>query len=405
MLTTPNWLMPVLLSPMGLLIPLAPRSGPLLVLLIGIAGIVHYIRHRPSLDWLKTKSAVALLVLLAYFMASGLWSQTPERSFEHAFRIIALAFFGIAGLSLMRSLSDEQKQRISTILIPALIVGIFTGCIYGLVQYTGPSIRLITDFLGTSPEFSDIHANDTRLHLAKTMLLTNLAFFALLPWLWQKQKLTALVAYGGLVTVCIYSDSQSSLVACLVGGLAFCTLKISTMGGAKIIMAGIIASFVLVIPITQSSLLGQAKEKIEATSLGKKTAPDVRLEVYQLFSSLILNKPIFGHGFMAGVKYEGDMAGVDYEKVNLNVRTPHNAHLQTIFDTGFVGTALLLLALLWPVWHALKAGRGATAFCLLLPLCVMIGSTSFSFVIWREWIPGATILMVFFLLLSRDKTA
>jgi O-antigen ligase len=99
------------------------------------------------------------------------------------------------------------------------------------------------------------------------------------------------------------------------------------------------------------------------------------------------------------------MAGVDYEKVNLNVRTPHNAHLQTIFDTGFVGTALLLLALLWPVWHALKAGRGATAFCLLLPLCVMIGSTSFSFVIWREWIPGATILMVFFLLLSRDKTA
>ena len=78
----------------------------------------------------------------------------PERSFEQALRISLVVFFGLAGLSLIKALSNAQKQRVMACLIPAVIVGIIFGSIFGLLQYTGPYIRMITDFLGTSPEFS-----------------------------------------------------------------------------------------------------------------------------------------------------------------------------------------------------------------------------------------------------------
>ena len=90
--------------------------------------------------------------------------------------------------------------------------------------------------------------------------------------------------------------------------------------------------------------------------------------------------------------------------VPLAARTPHNFHLQIIFDTGFIGAGLLLLTLLWPIWHLLKTGQTQTALCILLPLGVMMGGTLFNFVIWRTWIPGATILSIFFLYLSAAQT-
>ena len=403
MLSRPRWLMPLLLSPLGLLIPIAPRGGPPLVLLIGLAGIIHYIRHRPSLDWLKSKSVAALAAFLVYLMASGLWSQVPERSFEQAFRLMMLAFFGLAGFSLIRSLDDAQKQRLTTCLLPALVLGIVTGCIYGLLHHAGPSIRVVTDFIGASPEFSNFHSPDNRLHIAKTMLLTILAFFALLLWLWQKQKTMAIAAYIGLLTVCFHSDSQSSLVAALAGGAVFGALRLSNVWGPRLVMLAIVASFVLVVPFSQSTILEQVKTEAKNTALGKKTSPDVRVRIYRLFSVLSLERPILGHGLMAGVKFESADKG-DYNGVWRAIRTPHNIHLQAIFDLGFIGTGLLLLALLLPIWHLHKNGRHAAASCLLLPLSIMLAGTSFNFVIWRVWIPGATILLVWFLYLNSVKS-
>ena len=112
---------------------------------------------------------------LSYLFLTSFWSTVPERSVEQAFRLTLLTLFGLAGFSMLRSHNDTQKQRVTECLIPALIVGIVTGCIYGLLQYTGVYIRILTDFLGLSDELSIFYA-ENRLHVAKTMLLTNFAF-------------------------------------------------------------------------------------------------------------------------------------------------------------------------------------------------------------------------------------
>ena len=393
------WLFPLLISPLGLIIPIAPRSGPLFVLLLGLLGIAHYFRRKPSLDWMVNKPTAALVIWLFYLFLTGLWSYMPERSFEQAFRISLLVFFGIAGFSLIKSLSDAQKQRAAACLIPAIVVGIIFGCVFGLLQYTGPYIRIITDFLGTSPEFSAFNG-DNRRHIAKTMLITNLAFFALLPWLWRKQKLIALLSYALLFSVCLYSDSQSSLFSCFVGGLVFLGLRISPSFMPKAIMVTIITSFFIVIPLTQSEILQRVGNEVNATKIGKSTSPTTRIGVYQFFSDAALNKPLLGHGLLTGNLYNDPSSITDLNRVPYGIRTPHNLQLQILFDTGYVGAMLMLLALLWPIWRLLKAGHHEATALMLLLLCVTIAGTLFNFVIWRTWIPSATLLAMCFALLN-----
>ena len=398
------WLWPLLLSPLGLIIPLAPRSGPLLVLLLGVTGIVHYIRRRPSLDWLRTPPVYTLGAFLAYLFLSGLWSNVPERSFDQAFRLTLVAFFGLAGFSVVRSLDDTQKRRAAQCLIPALIVGIIGGCIYGLLQYTGPYIRIVTDFLGATPEFANFYTNTKRLHIAKTMLLTNFAFFALLPWLWDKQKLLTIISYLGLFTVCFYSDSQSSLVACVAGGLVFTAFKISPEWTPKIIVTLLIAGFIAVIPITQSVYFEQTVANLSNATFSKKISPEARLRLYQFFGYESSEKAVLGRGLMSGVKYEDDEQSRDYKGLELHIRSPHNIHLQVLFDTGFVGAVLLLLFLILPVWGDLKKNHKQKAIVILLPITVLFAGTMFNYVIWRTWIPGAAILSVLFLFLHSPKS-
>ena len=101
--------------------PLSPRSGPLLVLLLGVAGIVHAIHHRPSFRWLRTPPVYALGAFLSYLFLTSFWSTVPERSFEQAFRLTLLAFFGLASFSLVRSLDEHQKQRVTQCLFLCII--------------------------------------------------------------------------------------------------------------------------------------------------------------------------------------------------------------------------------------------------------------------------------------------
>ena len=104
------WLLPLLLSPLGLIIPLAPRSGSLFVLLLGVAGIAHCIRRRPSFRWLLTPPVYAMGAFLSYLFLTSFWSTVPERSVEQAFRLTLLALFGLAGFSMLRSLTTHRNN-------------------------------------------------------------------------------------------------------------------------------------------------------------------------------------------------------------------------------------------------------------------------------------------------------
>jgi O-antigen ligase len=85
------------------------------------------------------------------------------------------------------------------------------------------------------------------------------------------------------------------------------------------------------------------------------------------------------------------------------IRTPHSILLQALFDLGYLGSALMLLVLLWPIKQIYVVRGPHMATALLMPLCVMIFATLFNFVIWRTWMPGATILAALFMIIRAQR--
>lgn len=182
--------------------------------------------------------------------------------------------------------------------------------------------------------------------------------------------------------------------------MLFFAFKLSQRSASKIVMAGLVSSFILVVPITQSPYLDHIKSGVKSTSLGKKASPDQRILIYQLFGTLSLNKPLLGHGLMAGVKHKSSSQNAEHDGIYQGIRSPHNIHLQIIFDLGFIGAAITLIAISLPIWQFTQTSRPNLGVILLLPLCIVILGTTFNFIIWRTWIPSATILSIFFLFIS-----
>ena len=86
--------------------------------------------------------------------------------------------------------------------------------------------------------------------------------------------------------------------------------------------------------------------KFSKTAIGTNAFADQRIKIYQLFGKMSLEKPLLGHGLMAGLKYDGDLNDTELQNINLGIRTPHNIHLQIIFDLGSVGAVPILMSLL-----------------------------------------------------------
>ena len=100
---------------------------------------------------------------------------------------------------------------------------------------------------------------------------------------------------------------------------------------------------------------------------------------------------------MAGLKYKDDASYTELQNINLGIRTPHNIHLQVIFDLGSVGAVLILMSFIWPVWRWHTSGNYGEAFAAWLVVSLVLAGSLFNFVIWRTWIPGAAILAFFFM--------
>jgi O-antigen ligase len=145
------------------------------------------------------------------------------------------------------------------------------------------------------------------------------------------------------------------------------------------------------------------KGAMQETSIGSQTSANLRIKIYQLFGSLILEKPYRGQGLMAGVQFRGEESDMDRRGIHLGVRTPHNIQLQIIFDIGATGVALVFLSFIWPIWRWKTENKRALAYSALLALVLVLAGSLFNFVIWRTWIPSAGILTFYFLLISFPK--
>ena len=169
-------------------------------------------------------------------------------------------------------------------------------------------------------------------------------------------------------------------------------------------MIGVVMSFVVAVPITQSRFMESVQTDLKETSIGERSGIEERIQIYQLFGTMAIERPLFGHGLMSGVKFQGALPKMDLQSIYLDIRSPHNTHLQIIFDLGAVGAILMLVSLIWPIWRWHISGNHSQALAALLAVALVLEGALFNFVIWRTWVLGAATLTFYFLLINVPKT-
>ncbi len=383
-----KWCIPLALTPLGLIVPFAPRSCQLLLFLIGIAGAVHIFRTRNALPELRTPETLSLIGFLIYVSASYFWSENQQATLDTTSRLIMISAFTLLAANLLNSLSQRQFAQIQKLLLPALIFGVVSGACYGLLYYTENYFQTIFSYLGLS-ERKAIFSASNRLDLSKSLVLVNLAFFSISPWLWAKSTKLWMVSYIALLMACSYSDSQSALVSGLMGGSVLLIMKLFKNRAMRPLLVVFWFSFIAILPIIMSGIPTKLKALPFYQQLNTKTSSDIRLSAYSGFSEHVIRKPLFGYGLSSGVQYEGTHLSQHLQNIPLASKLPHNIHLQILFDIGFIGAFSFLLSVSL-IFLKLEKKMGVDQLPFMMAVFFAgVGSSLFNLIIWASWFLSA----------------
>ena len=285
------------------------------------------------------------MISLALLMGSGrLWPVIKRDLYWWIFGLFLLCstlYSDAPSLTLKRSI-----LYICSLLTAGFIVSILNGSIHAVMTLIGTLCSIAAGMsliwwaifpaeITTNPGRAglagiSIHPNTLApaMAIGVTILLT-LSTSSRGGRAWRSVGLIAcLIALG-------MAGSITSFLLCLVGvAVAYLTLWGGYLRGLVVILLGVVASSVTIM----------GKEQVSNsifTAFNRDSTMSGRDVLWEIILEQIREYPVFGHGWGA-FWYEGrgrDLVGT------WNPRQSHNAYFDIVLDVGFVGLALLALAI------------------------------------------------------------
>jgi O-antigen ligase len=328
-----------------------------------IVGLPIFLLQLRRFDWRWLKGSILLqitLVYLSYFLLSGLWSDGLSwASFADLLRVsLLLLLFLLITLQLcMRDgrFAGRTFQWYAAAAGASLVV-VFAVAALGL----RPS----------GPRFSGIGLAEHPI-IGATLygVALLLAAFELLPRTTDRRlRLFWLLVIALCAAFMLLSGSRGplfALAAALAVGLAIADRR-AAMVVAALVAAGIAAS---------------ALFDFHPVVILYERAQSGHFEIWQQTVAAIAERPLFGHGSLVNVMFEGKYGPV---------RSPHNLVLANQLYGGIPATVLLaslLLLALRQACHALRAGKPIYLVLLVFAFVASLFDTrSLVLNLGREWV-------------------
>ena len=346
----------------------------------------------------------ALLFANAYLLHIGL----PAREFwGNTARPLAIALLGFAILSAIAafrvvSLPPDTIQELKPFIfsgvffLAVFIVNFFRtitdpahidwirravmgGWLFGLLILVGEfSTQFILGLLNSPGNPGNLTASDFN---RGVIILAALSWLAV-PYL--KPKLGAIGALAPVVlfwVASMFSQSQTIQIGLPISVFVY----LAALWGPTLsrnVLAGGAAVLLATAPIAYQALFRIAPG---IPGLSEKLFLD-RAEIWDGVSRLVLDAPIFGHGF-----YTTKRAGTTFLEYiyfsGSNVAHPHNAFLEIWADLGFAGV-IFGLVLLYSIWRGLRGLSPAVLPAALGGATVLLLVLLLSHSMWSPWIIG-----------------
>ncbi len=328
----------------------------------------------------------AFVGFFVYAAISALWSPRPFQLVEidfakHAFNMrsevvrVGLTFLALAVvLTAALNMKEGARRIVSRFVTGALLVQL-VACVV-LALFEKQALDLFAPLMADSGEgIQNISRNNLIMAVAAPALVFNL--------IENRSRamaiLIAVVVIGLEAGVLFARGVDAGLLVLVAAILSVVAIRLFPKHGFKLIAGGV-ASLILVAPLLFGFISRGANASLETTSAGYREA------IWRRVMEVIESHPVTGAGVgvLRTIKEkipDGVFAG--------NLLVPNHAHnmtLQLWAETGAIGAVLLSLAIFLAGWRLPSPqamGRAAPRVAGLIAGMTVVACVSFD--LWREW--------------------
>jgi len=330
------------------------------------------------------------LAFMAYAFLAVFWS-SYEAALGSFLTATGIIVFTIAAIKTINQ-SDSHKRRIwERLLIASMIAGCVLVMIIGPYNVYWPNIAADLNY-----PFELLRQVNRSLIILPIILML---LGAVLP-----RNYRWLVVFGlacGFV-VTYFSNSQSALLALCIGSAGL-FLGYAAARFTRFIIWICLAVALLSAPLIHIASYENKWVKNYAPKVFiQKGAAEAREWLFYVYAKESLKEPIIGHGLRSGRSFEpadmrnyiaegearggrvGKFVSVYKDRRNINLH-PHNIFLQIIFEFGYLGAILWLLAM-WQMLKRLDEGSDQQSKPWMWgAFGAGLGGIMFSHSIWQSW--------------------
>ena len=330
------------------------------------------------------------LAFMAYAFLAVFWS-SYEAALGSFLTATGIIVFTIAAIKTINQ-SDSHKRRIwERLLIASMIAGCVLVMIIGPYNVYWPNIAADLNY-----PFELLRQVNRSLIILPIILML---LGAVLP-----RNYRWLVVFGlacGFV-VTYFSNSQSALLALCIGSAGL-FLGYAAARFTRFIIWICLAVALLSAPLIHIASYENKWVKNYAPKVFiQKGAAEAREWLFYVYAKESLKEPIIGHGLRSGRSFEpadmrnyiaegearggrvGNFVRANKNKRNINLH-PHNIFLQIIFEFGYLGAILWLLAM-WQMLKRLDEGFNPQSKPWMWgAFGAGLGGIMFSHSIWQSW--------------------
>lgn len=387
---------------------IVPKATVVALLVQAVAGAgVLWWRQVPLGKWLTFPGPVLwLLAIAALAMISAIWSADAPASL----RAGGLLAIFIAATLLTAYSAEHAPGRMVAACVNGFTVGTVTMvALIAVKLLTDQALtRAVFNWFPSLQETPNKHvfiadhvvvgiseASSNRRVLIATLMLWPLAYALWeAPRGWSRTTLVA-VAAASYATIFVLTKHQSSQVAVLLSAIAYGAMHLSRRHALASLAVAWALAVLLVVPAVQLLYTAQLHKAPWLFESARQ-----RVVIWDATAEGVVHRPLLGIGAAAtkemrlGTEAARARVPVSDNSVARDTRAhAHNAYLQSWYELGAIGAAILLgfgLSVVWAVGRMPSRLQPVAA----AQFTTVAGMLAFSFGLWQEWFLSAIALSV-----------
>ncbi len=378
----------------GPILGLATKGFAALLTISGSLALIATLLQTEKLKKINVQKFSLALPFLIFAGLSLFWTPAENGYRSYVYFILVIIFTSSLCL-VFDDLSEKEQNQFRHRLCLSLLGGIIVSVIIGSYPLFWPKLIDLTEDISASISFASF---ELVRQSNRSLALVTVFLFPLVGFYYRRTRWFFILLFLVTIFVIANSDSQTAFLAILLGSFTFIFGRFYRYDGRKLIL------FVTAICLLGSPLIflnvfeNKLVENYAPQIIKHKASGEYRAWIYYAYASKALTKPLIGHGIKSTKDFDtsnpihhkmlrpNGVKKAENFQLELNNRVVAHAHnfpLQIIFEFGYLGALLFLMALWWLLNsnftncnRHVKAATLASVFGLLL----------FAYSFWQSWI-------------------